>query len=261
MMGSATSKVSVQASTSEHPSGSTMGQFIEVTSRDGLPFQAWLAEPPPSLQRRDRPGILLLAEAYNVNEWARAEASRYASHGYTVLAPDLYWRIEPRVYMPYSAESQARARSIYARMDFDIATADCGACLDLLRNRPESNGKVGVVGYCIGGKLALLTGARESPDAIAGLYSIDLENHFREVPDIDCPGLFHFGAKDVRVPLHFVDEIRAHCRPGQDMTLEVYPEAGHAFARLGQPSYHAPSAIRAAQQTLELFARTLANVN
>ncbi|MBN9411947.1 MAG: dienelactone hydrolase family protein [Burkholderiales bacterium] len=232
-----------------------MGHFVEVPSRDGQAFQAWLEEPADATG--PRPGIVLLAEAYNVNDWARDEAARYARHGFTVLAPDLYWRIDPLQFMPYTPESQARARSIYSRLDFDRATDDCGACIDFLRQRPGANGRVGVVGFCIGGKLALLAGAREAPDAAVGFYSIDLEPHFREVPAIACPSMFHFGALDTRVPVAYEQHIREHSTPGQDIALHIYPETGHGFARRGQPPYHEPSATLATDRTLALFGRAL----
>ncbi|WP_159589787.1 dienelactone hydrolase family protein [Hydrogenophaga sp. BPS33] len=233
-----------------------MGQFIDVPSRDGQTFQAWF-ETPDASTGAARPALVFLAEAYNLNDWARAEAARYAAQGYTVLAPDLYWRIQPHQYMPYSSESQARARSIYAQLDYDAAVDDCGACIDFLRQRPDANGKVGVVGFCIGGKLALLSGARESADAVAGFYSIDLEAHFVEVPRIACPALFHFGETDARVPVAYADEIRAHSRAGQDVGVPVYAQAGHAFCRYGQPPYHEAAATLATQRTWDLFARAL----
>ena len=233
-----------------------MGKFIEVPSRDGQTFEAWFEEPATTASE-SRPALLFLAEAYNLNEWARAEAARYARNGYTVLAPDLYWRIDPRQYMPYSSDSQAKARGIYAQLDFDAAVDDCGACFDFLRKIPDCGGKVGAVGFCIGGKLALLAGARESVDAVAGFYSIDLEPHFIEVPRIACPAMFHFGEQDARVPVSYVEEIRAHSRPGQDMSLYIYPHAGHAFAREGQPPFQEPSARLATQRTLDFFARAL----
>jgi dienelactone hydrolase len=237
-----------------------VGKFIDVPSRDGKTFQAWF-EPSESTSAEARPALLFLAEAYNLNDWARAEAARYASNGYTVMAPDLYWRINPRQYMPYSSESQKLARSIYAQLDFDVAVDDCGACVDFLRKLPGSNGKVGVVGFCIGGKLALLAGARESADAVAGFYSIDLDPHFVEVPDITCPAMFHFGEEDLRVPVVYAEEIRARCRPDQEIALHVYPEAGHAFARIGQPPYQERAATLATQRTLALFSRALRTDN
>ncbi|GAA4326243.1 hypothetical protein GCM10023144_09460 [Pigmentiphaga soli] len=234
-----------------------MAGFIDVQAHDGGAFQGWLAEP-EGWREGGHGAVVLLAEAYNVNHWARAVAQRYADEGYVVLAPDLYWRQAPATYLDYSAAAQQVCRAMYARMDFDLAVRDAQSCMRSLRQHPACNGRVGLLGFCLGGKIAFLTAARADPDAAVGYYSIDLGAHFDEVAAIRCPAAFHFGALDRRVPVADADAIRARTLPGQDVQVCVYDRAGHGFGRFGQPTFEADSARLAHAHTLQLFRRALA---
>lgn len=234
-----------------------MAGFIEVSSHDGGPFEAWLAEP-DGWAPGAHGAVVFLAEGYNVNQWARQAAQRYADAGYVVLAPDLYWRQAPGTYLEYTPESQQACRMLYGKLDFDAAVRDTQACMDFLRGHPACNGRVGLVGFCLGGKIAFLTAARSDPDAVVGYYSIDLDAHFGETAGIRCPAAFHFGALDQRVPARYADEIRHHAEPDQDLAVKVYASAGHGFGRFGQPTFEASSARQAHDHTLDLFQRALA---
>lgn len=236
--------------------GIILGLFVDVPSTDGLHFQGWIVEPSNFEGDKEYPSIVLLAEAFNVNDWARANAQRYADAGYVVLAPDLYWRQEPSVYLPYSPESQKRARALYATLDFDAAVRDTVACIDYLKQRKNSNGRVGLVGYCLGGKIAFLTGARSTPDAVVGYYSIDLENYLDEVPQLTCPSQFHFGEFDTRVPVGIAAQIETFKQPDQPLEVIAYP-AAHGFGRFGQPCFSPEPAALAEQRTLTLFKNAL----
>lgn len=235
-----------------------MGSFINVPTSDGRHFQAWLAEPLSSAAGEALPGIVLLAEAFNVNEWARANAQRYADQGYRVLVPDLYWRQEPGVYLPYTPESQKRGRALYANLDFDGAVEDAATCIGYLRGLADSNGRVGLLGYCLGGKIAFLAGSRSDPDAVAGYYSIDLEASVEEVPNVRCSTVLHFGEQDARVPIAIADQLTAHKTPDQIFDVLAYP-AAHGFSRFGQPCFQHDAAVLAEQRTLQLFEAALGN--
>lgn len=234
-----------------------MAGFIDITAQDGRTFQAWLVEP-RNAGTGAHGAVIFLAEAYNVNGWARATAQQFADAGFLVLAPDLYWRQAPGTYLEYTPASQQICRALYAKMDFDAAIQDTVACMEHIRRHPASNGRVGLVGYCLGGKIAFLTAARAAPDASIGYYSIDLDEYFDETAAIACPSAFHFGALDQRVPARYADEIRQRKRQAQDLDVLVYPKAGHGFARSGQPPYEPESASQANRHTLDLLGRALA---
>ncbi|OZI23873.1 hypothetical protein CAL26_10700 [Bordetella genomosp. 9] len=233
-----------------------MASFIDIPARDGGTFQGWQVEP-ENWTAGSHGAVIFLAEAYNVNDWARATAQQYADAGFLVLAPDLYWRQAPGTYLEYTPASQQVCRALYARMDFDAAVQDTVSCMEHIRRHPASNGRVGLIGYCLGGKIAFLTAARDTPDAAIGYYSIDLDDYFDETPAIKGAAAFHFGALDQRVPVRYADQMRERKRDGQDLEILVYPKAGHGFARAGQPPYEPESAEQANQHTLALLRRAL----
>ncbi|ARP81246.1 hypothetical protein CAL12_10615 [Bordetella genomosp. 8] len=233
-----------------------MANFTDIPAQDGRTFQGWQVEP-DNWKPGAHGAVIFLAEAYNVNDWARAAAQQYADAGFLVLAPDLYWRQAPGTYLEYTPASQQVCRALYAKMDFDAAVQDTVSCVEYLRRHPASNGRVGMVGFCLGGKIAFLTAARHAVDAAVGYYSIDLDDYFDETPAIGGAAAFHFGALDERVPLRYADEMRRRKQDGQDLEVLVYPKAGHGFARAGQPPFEPDSAAQANRHTFELLRRAL----
>ena len=113
-----------------------MGTDITVTAADGGTFAAYLALPATT----PAPGIVLLPEVFNTNDHIRAVVDGYAEDGFTVLAPDVYWREEAGNYLPYTDEGRAKAQSLRGQMDTDQYASDLGdtvaalAALMLLAN-------------------------------------------------------------------------------------------------------------------------------
>jgi carboxymethylenebutenolidase len=234
-----------------------MSEFVNIPAEQGQTFEAWLALPPAGRFPGPRPALVVLPEIYNVNEWARGVARRYADEGFVVLVPDLFWRLEPGQYLPYTPESQQKGRDLYARLDVETSVRDIDSALSWLRARPDSNGKVGVVGFCLGGQLAFLAGVGATPDAIVSFYGTDLGRFLDRVPQLNVPALLHFGETDVRVPASIAADIDRHKQPEQDLVTVVYPGAPHGFSRIGYEPYHEQADARARELTLALFARAL----
>src|SRR3954453_23884189 len=130
-----------------------MGKFIQVEAKHGRSFEAYLALPK---SESGRPGLVILPEIFNVNESMRALAESDAAEGSTVLVPDMFWRLEPGLHMGYTPENSRHGLALYAKLDREHAVEDVGQCLAFLRERTESNGKVAVMGFCMGGEVALL---------------------------------------------------------------------------------------------------------
>ena len=124
-------------------------QWIDVDSAAGR-FGAYLALPPAGRG----PGLLLLQEIFGVNPHIRSVVEQYALDGFVVLAPDLFWRDAPRVELGYEGADRARAMTLLQAMRPETTLADLRASLVALRSRPECAGKVGALGYCMGGRLA-----------------------------------------------------------------------------------------------------------
>ena len=130
-------------------------QHIRIPASDGSgSFDAYLALPPSG----HGPGIVLAQEIFGVNATMRAVADHYAEEGYVVLVPDLFWRQQPGIQLGYTEADFQRAFGLYQGFDETLGVADIQASLNALRQRPECTGQAGVLGFCLGGKLAYLAG-------------------------------------------------------------------------------------------------------
>ena len=234
-----------------------MGKLIDIPSFDGKTFQAWLSEPAGDAPAGGFPALLFLAEAFNLNAWARATADRYAELGYIVIAPDLHWRSVPGVHLPYTPQDRVRALELNAQVDYELALRDVQTGIERLRSRNDVNGKVGVVGYCLGGRLSFLAGAKSTPDAVVGYYSSNLGPLLALTPGIQAPAIFHFGDEDTGIPIEVAHELAVARAPGQDLQIHIYEGAEHGFCRIGEAPYHPQSAELANLRTLQHFERWL----
>ena len=226
------------------------GRDIEVETADGA-FAAYLSAPAAGRG----PGLLLLPEIYNVNRHIRAVADGYAAEGYTVIAPDVFWRLVPGRFLRYTPSGMAEARALNQRLDVDRLVADLGACF--ARLRADGAARVGVMGFCLGGKLAYLCAARHAVDAAVSYYGVRIEAYLDEADALSCPLLMHFAANDARVPQSAVAQIRARLGSRADIGIHVYPGAEHGFNRTGYPSFHPAAAALARERTLAHFATHL----
>ena len=123
------------------------GEFIQVNAGNGQAFSAYLATP----KQGSGPGLILLQEIFGINPYMKSMADRFAEEGYVVLVPDLFWRMKPGVNLGYSGEDFAEALGYNERFDLALAVDDIASTMKALRALPQHAGKVGAVGYCLGG--------------------------------------------------------------------------------------------------------------
>jgi carboxymethylenebutenolidase len=195
------------------------------------------------------PGLLLLQEIFGVNDFLRGKAAELADLGYVVLAPDVFWRVEPGLDLPHDESGLEKGFAVVGRYqaEVDQATkaADLLAALGHLRALPETSGrKVGVMGYCLGGFLAYLVAAEGDPDACVSYYGSGIADLLDLAPQIGCPVLFHFGGKDPYIPADHIERIERAFAGRGDVTVRIEPEAGHAFENLLAPQFAVPEAAR-----------------
>ncbi len=130
---------------------------IEITAADGGTFSGYLAVP----EGGSGPGLILGQEIFGINKTMRETADSFAEEGYVVLAPDLFWRLEPGIELGYGEADFTKAFGYFERFDVDQAIDDIGASITALKALDECTGGVGFMGFCLGGKLAFLTAARQ----------------------------------------------------------------------------------------------------
>lgn len=225
-----------------------MGSFVTALEEGGRKWQVYLAEP----EDWNGATIIVLGEVFNVNHWVRAVADRYAALGYEVVAPDLYWRDDPEVYLPYTDEGRVRGRALHAALDIDRSIADIDKLADWVRSRHGAGHKIGVLGFCLGGRLIFLAAARAKIDAAVGYYPVVLERHLEEGRRIKTPTMLLFGELDHRTPPELIESVR-EAVAGRDVQIQVYPNADHGFGRFGEAPFHEESAALAGARTLRFF--------
>jgi carboxymethylenebutenolidase len=228
-----------------------MGTYVTIAAKDGGSFKAYLAKP----EKGSGPGIVLLQEIFGINQYVRDVADYYAEEGYVVIAPDLFWRLEPGVELD---ETQfEKAFGLYQKFDVAKAVDDIAASVTALKARPECVGKIGALGFCLGGALAYLAAAHVGVDCAVGYYGVGIEKSLNLVPKIKCPLVLHFAADDKFVPEAAREQIRAAFAGNQDVEIHVYPGVDHAFARPGGHAYNKPAALMAHSRSIALFRRVM----
>ena len=230
-----------------------MGEWIEVAAKDGGQFRAYVARPPHG----SGPGIVLLQEIFGVNATMREQADAWAEEGYVVVVPDLFWRLQPGIELDYSPEGWQRAFECYQKFDVDQGIEDIQATIHALRAHPALKGKIGCVGYCLGGKLAYLTGTRTDVDCSVCYYGVGIEQSLDELPRVRGPMVMHFAELDQYAPPAAVAKIKAAAQGHELITIYEYPGVDHAFARKGGDHWHKPSAMMAYSRSLALFRQVL----
>jgi carboxymethylenebutenolidase len=203
------------------------GQTIKIEGPDGE-FSGYLAS--PAVGRG--PAIVVIQEIFGINSDMREIADALAARGYFALAPDLFWRLQPGVQLSAKKpEEFQKAFELMGRFDKDKGLVDIQATIDHLRKMPDVTGKVGAVGYCLGGLLAYLTAARTNVDASVSFYGVNLHNMLGEVTAIKKPLLMHIAGKDKFVPPEAQAAILDGIKKNPLVTAHVYPGMEHAFAR------------------------------
>ncbi len=198
------------------------GTDITLTAADGGSFSAYLASPASGAG----PGVVVLQEIFGVNQVMRDIADDLAAKGYFAIVPDLFWRQAPGIQITDKTEAEwARAFELYQGFDEDLGINDATVALNHLRTVPGCSGKVGSVGYCLGGKLAYLMATRSSADASVGYYGVGIEGALGGNPLI---------------------------------TMHSYPGLDHAFCRGGGAHYDAAGANLANQRSAAFLAEHLA---
>lgn len=187
--------------------------------------------------------VVVIQEIFGVNAHIRDLVDRFAAEGYVTIAPALFDPVRQGVELDYDTAGFDEGRALITELGLERPLTDVRAAADAV----SGYGKVGTVGYCWGGTLALLAALR------FGLPSVSFYGA-RNVPFLKEPLLapvqFHFGADDKGIPAEMV---AAHRAALPDMDVFVYEGAGHGFHCDRRASFHAPSAALGWQRTLDFL--------
>lgn len=229
------------------------GQTITISGPDGS-FSAYLASPAAGRG----PGIVVIQEIFGVNAVMRELADEYAASGFFALVPDLFWRLEPDVQLTDKTDAEWQtAFGLMQRFAADTGVKDIQTAISHLRKLPGINGKVGAVGYCLGGFLAYLTAARTDVDAAVGYYGMNIQKFLGEAGNIKKPLMLHVAGKDEYNPPDAQKQVSDGLKGNPLLTIHTYPEMNHAFARPGGAHYDRANAGLANGRTNTFFRQHL----
>jgi carboxymethylenebutenolidase len=169
---------------------SAMSRKVTIKGKDGS-FGAYVADG----KTRGGPAIVVIQEIFGVNKVMRDIADSLAEEGYTAVAPDLFWRIQPGIDITDQTDAEwEKAFSYFKAFNVDKGVEDIAATIAWVRG--EGRGQVGAVGYCLGGLLAYLTAARTDADASVGYYGVGIDNYLGEARKAKRPVLLHIAEED-----------------------------------------------------------------
>jgi len=226
---------------------------VTVPLRDGN-MSSYLAIP----EGEPKGAIIAIMEIWGVNATMRTHAKEFADAGYICLVPDLFWRQEPNVELSdRNPEDVTKAFDLYYDFDYDLAVQDMEDTEAFIKKLPNFDGKVGAVGYCLGGKLCYLMCCRSDIDCAVAYYGTYIEHEIKEVKNLHRPFLLHMAMKDRWVQKEVNDLLERKLGANPLVTICKYPEADHAFARHGGLTYRQSEAEQALEISLSFFEKHL----
>jgi carboxymethylenebutenolidase len=209
------------------------------------------------------PAVIVIMEAFGLNDHIKDVTERIAAEGYVTVAPDLYYRESPNV-VGYD-ELQA-AIGLMQRLDTEKVIADLRRVITHLETQNFVNGdRIGITGFCMGGTIAFLAACKLPAEIKAAVpfYGGSIAGDSPTAPlksagDLQAPVLCIFGEQDPYIPLSQVQTIEDTLRAlGKSFEVKVYPGADHGFFCDDRASYHPEAAQDAWEKTKAWFAKHL----
>jgi carboxymethylenebutenolidase len=242
-------------------SDSLTAETVTITGADADEVQAYLARP---TERGRRGGVVVIHHMPGYDRGTKEIVRRFAELGYDAICPNLYWREAPNA-APDDAAAMARAKG---GVPDERLVGDVGGAMSYLRALPTSNGKVGVIGYCSGGRQSVLAACNLDLDAAVDCYGAYVtgtppegsgrRNIVDQLPNLRCPLLGLFGNEDKTPSPEHVDELEKRLRQhGKSYQIHRYDNAGHGFFATDRPSYRVEAANDGWERIADFFAANL----
>jgi carboxymethylenebutenolidase len=231
-----------------------MKDQITVNGQGGT-FAAYIARPKTS----PAPAVVVLQELFGVNDDIRKSCDELAEQGFVAVAPDLFWRQEPGVDLSVTSEADwQHGLRLYEAYDRDAGVHDVKDTVDAVRSLPECNGKVAVLGYCLGALMVFLTAVRHrGVNASVAYHGGDTEKYLGDVDGLNAPLLMHLAEEDEFISKAAQAEIKAALAKKPNTTVYSYPGQNHAFSRHNGAHYNAAAAGLAKGRTSDFLHQQL----
>jgi carboxymethylenebutenolidase len=239
---------------------------VRIEGAGGDQIEAYLARP---AEPGSRGGVVLIHHMPGYDRWSKEVARRFATDGYDAIVTNLYWREAPGAE-PDDAAAVARSRG---GVPDERLVGDVAGAAAYLRALDSSNGKVGVIGHCSGGRQAVLAACNVDLDAAVDCYGayvvgqppedhpmhpLKIRGFEEQLPKLGCPLLGLFGNEDAHPSPEEVAELdRLLTEHGKDHEFHAYDGAGHGFFATDRPAYRVEAAQDGYRRIGEFFARYL----
>ena len=228
--------------------------YITIPAKDKGSFQAYMAMP----EEKPAGCVIVIQEIFGINQGIREKCDWLASQGFIACAPDLFWRIEPGIELSDQVPEELQiAFDLFGKFDIDTGIEDLRSTYHTLKGHAEGNGKVGCLGYCLGGKLAYLMSCRSDVDASIGYYGVGIEGLLAEANNIYSPLMLHIAEEDGFVPKGAQEKIHAGLESNDFITRHSYADMDHAFTRVGGDAYNEEQAKIADDRSVEFLKSAL----
>lgn len=228
---------------------------ITIDAQDGNgSFSAYVAKPASA----SGPVIVAIQEIFGVNQVMRDICDGLAAGGAIAICPDLFWRQRPGIDITDQSQAEwDQAFGLYQGFDEAKGVDDLKATIAVARTMDGASGKVGTVGYCLGGKLAYLCATRTDADCNVGYYGVGIEAALDEAKAISHPLMLHIAGKDQFCSTEAQEQIKAEMAKHRSVSVHSYPDMDHAFARVGGAHFDQAAADLANGRTREFFTKHL----
>ena len=215
-----------------------MGTMTKLKAKDGHELDAYLAQ----AKGHVKGGIVVVQEIFGVTNHIKRVADQFASHGYRIIAPAMFDRVERNVALAYSEIEKGREHM--RKLEWPNTLADVATAV----NEARGAGSVAVVGYCWGGTVAHVAASELDIDAAISYYGGAVAKMLDKKPR--CPIMYHFGDRDASIPPSDIELIK---KAAPESPVHVYPGAGHGFNCDERSSYSANDAKLALERSLEFL--------
>lgn len=202
---------------------------------DGRTFDGYLSRPSAGTG----PGLIIVTEMWGTTKLNRDMADSYARRGWCALVPSMFWRSARTGTLAAQGPDLDAAWERLRAYDFDRGAQDVATAADWLRRFPACSGKIAVMGFCMGGRTAILACTRSRLDAGIAVYALGIRHHLDEVARVACPVQLHYGLADVHIPRAEIDEVGDATSGNRNVATFLYPGAGHGFFNPLRPAYDA----------------------
>jgi carboxymethylenebutenolidase len=228
---------------------------IIIQASDGAgSFSALLLEP----KAKPAGVVVLIQEIFGVNQAMRDTASWVADMGFIAVCPDLFWRIEPGIDITDKTEAEwKKAFELFGKFDQAKGIEDLKATVSVARRLPGANGRVGTMGYCLGGRLAFMMAEQSDADVNISYYGVGLDNLLGDLGKVAKPLIVHIADRDEFFPPEGRAKVVEAAKSARQIGCYVYPNADHAFARVGGVHWDGRSAAIANGRSAEALVAAL----